>query len=193
MGTPKHLLHQDGCTWIERTLAILRPRVAEIVIAGAGLLPPTLAGERRVDDIPGIGGPLAGILAAFRVYPQVSWLVTACDMPDTDDAALQWLLAWRGADVRAVMPDLAADGHIEPLLAYYDHSCRPLLETMAAQGHQRMNRLREAEGVLSPQPPASLRAAWRNVNTPRELARISIPEIVAPRSDDNSNATRATR
>ena len=169
MGSPKHLLQQGGRTWIERTVSLLRPRVAQVVIAGAGHLPASLAGERRVDDVPELGGPLAGILAAFRCYPQVSWLVAACDLPDMQDEALQWLLDCRRPGVLAVMPDLAADGQIEPLLAYYDRSCRPLLEEMAASGQRRMNRLREFEGVITPQPPLSLRISWRNVNTPQEL------------------------
>jgi len=169
MGSPKHLLQQGGRTWIERTVSLLRPRVAQVIIAGAGHLPASLAGERRVDDVPELGGPLAGILAAFRCYPQVSWLVAACDLPDMQDEALQWLLDCRRPGLLAVMPDLAADGQIEPLLAYYDRSCRPLLEEMAASGQRRMNRLREFAGVITPQPPLSMRISWRNVNTPQEL------------------------
>jgi molybdopterin-guanine dinucleotide biosynthesis protein A len=178
MGQPKHLLQQDGRTWVERTVSILRPRVAQVIIAGGGYLPASLAADRRVDDVPGIGGPLAGILAAFRGYPQVSWLVAACDLPDMQDEALQWLLKHRRSGVLAVMPDLAADGRIEPLLAYYDRACRPLLEEMAANGQQQMNLLRREEGVITPQPPFPLRISWRNVNTPQELfpaAPVALP------------------
>jgi molybdopterin-guanine dinucleotide biosynthesis protein A len=170
MGRPKHLLHRQGRTWIERTVAILRPRVERVVIAGAGDLPPSLAGEMRVEDVAGLGGPLAGILSAFRCYPDVSWLVAACDLPDLEEIALEWLLARRGLEVLAVLPDLAADGRVEPLLAYYDRRCRSLLESMAASGQQRMQWLRQAQGVITPQPPEALRACWRNVNTPQELA-----------------------
>lgn len=173
MGYPKHLLEEDGCTWIERTVTILRPRVEEVVIAGSGHLPASLAGVLRVDDVPDLGGPLAGILAAFRRYPEVSWLVAACDQPDIEDAALQWLLACRRPGVLAVMSDLEADGRIEPLLAYYDRMCRPFLEEMALGGHRRMSRLGEVEGVMTPQPPYLLRSSWRNVNTPQEVDRFS--------------------
>jgi len=171
MGTPKHLIEQEGRTWIERTVAMLRPKVSQVVIAGGGALPPALADALRVADIAGLGGPLAGILAAFRGYPQVSWLVVACDLPDMEAAALQWLLDCRRSGVVAVLPELAGDGRIEPLLAYYDQACLPLLEAMAAGGQQRMNLLRTGAGVITPQPPPHLRTCWRNVNTREELGR----------------------
>jgi molybdopterin-guanine dinucleotide biosynthesis protein A len=194
MGSPKHLLQQDGVTWIERTVSILRPKVEQVVIAGAGHLPASLAGERRVDDVPEIGGPLAGILAAFRRYPQVSWLVAACDLPDMQDGALQWLLDCRRPGVLAVMPDLAADGRIEPLLAYYDRACRQLLEKMAADAQPRMNRLREAEGVITPQPPFPVRISWRNVNTPQDLNHpwpaVNHPAVKTKEKTDNSSKKR---
>jgi molybdopterin-guanine dinucleotide biosynthesis protein A len=175
MGHPKHLLEQDGITWIERTVALLQHRVEQVIIAGAGTLPASLGEVRQLADIPGIDGPLAGILAAFRDSPQVSWLVVACDLPYMQDEALQWLLDCRRPGVVAIMPDLAQDGRIEPLLAYYDRACRPLLEEMAVNGQRRMNRLRDADGVITPQPPHFLRYSWCNINTPLELKNPSLP------------------
>lgn len=177
MGAPKHLLDENGLAWIEQTVAMLRQKVEQVVICGAGELPASLAGAARVDDVAGLSGPLAGILAAFRGYPLVSWLVVACDLPDMQEAALQWLLDCRRPGVLAVMPELAGDGRIEPLLAYYDRACRPLLEEMAAAGYRRMNRLQAAPGIITPQPPFSLRSCWRNVNTPEELGHY--PAVVA--------------
>ncbi len=171
MGVPKHLLEQNGLSWIERTVVMLQQKVKQVVIAGSGDLPASLAALARVDDVSGLGGPLAGILAALRGYPQVSWLIVACDLPDMQEAALQWLLDCRRPEVLAVLPELAGDGRIEPLLAYYDRACRPLLEDMASAGYQRMSRLQGEAGVVTPQPPAPLRACWRNVNTPKELGR----------------------
>ena len=172
MGWPKHLLQRDGQTWIERTITLLRLRTEQVIIAGTGSLPPVLAGVPCVDDIPGLEGPLAGILSAFRHYPDVSWLMAACDLPDLEEGALWWLLEHRASGVLAILPDLANDGRVEPLLAYYDRQCRPLLETMAATGQMRMQWLRQAAGVMTPQPPAVLRSSWRNVNTPEELGRL---------------------
>lgn len=170
MGTPKHLILQEGQTWVERTVALLQQLVDRVIIAGAGDVPSSLQALARVPDVPNIGGPLAGILSALRTFPQVSWLVVACDQPDMDPQALQWLLDCRGPGVLAVMPDVAGNGRVEPLLAYYDRSILPVLEDMAAEGHRRMNRLQTVSGVKSPRPPSHLLDSWHNINTPSELA-----------------------
>jgi molybdopterin-guanine dinucleotide biosynthesis protein A len=169
MGVPKHLLVQEGLTWAERTVHLLGQLVQQVIVAGAGVLPPSLLSLPRVADVEGLAGPLAGILAALRAYPEVSWLVVACDQPDMHQEALQWLLACREPGVLAVMPDVAGNGRVEPLLAYYDRSIRPILEEMATSGHLRMNRLQSLPGVKTPRPPLPLRTAWRNINTPVDL------------------------
>lgn len=169
MGTPKHLLSSGGVTWVERTVAVMARQVDQVVISGQGELPASLAQLPRITDAVGVAGPLGGILAMFRWRPATSWLVVACDLPDLEEAALQWLLTQQGPEVCAVLPDLEGDGRVEPLLAFYDCRCAPCCEEMAAAGHRRINRLREYPGVITPQPPQPLRRAWRNVNRPEDL------------------------
>lgn len=169
MGTPKHLIQQDGVSWLERTVDLLAQCTDQVVIAGAGEVPERLHRLPRVEDASGLAGPLAGILGAFRGYPHASWLVAACDLPDMRIEALRWLLACRGPGVRAILPELAGDGRMEPLLAYYDSRCREMLEVMAASGRWGLHALRREEGVITPQPPEHLRGSWRNVNTPGDL------------------------
>ncbi len=178
MGAPKHLIMQDGLSWVERTVAVLGQVVERVVVAGGGELPLSLTTVPRVADVSGLAGPLAGILAVLRAYPQVSWLVVACDQPDMQIEALHWLLRCRQPGVLAVMPDIAGTGRVEPLLAYYDLAMRPVLEEMAASGHRRMNRLQSVAGVISPSPPAHLHASWRNINTPGELE--GVPIVIDP-------------
>lgn len=169
MGRPKHLLPQDGRTWLEQTVEKLAPFVGQVVISGSGLVPEKLAGLPRVPDAPGLAGPLAGILAVMRWQPAASWLVMACDLPDAQPESLRWLLEQRRPGIRAVLPDLGAGGRLEPLLAWYDFRCRPLMEDIAAAGLLRLHRLAEQEGICWAQPPKHLRGSWRNVNTPEEL------------------------
>ena len=169
MGRPKHLLPQDGRTWLEQAVEKLTPFVGQVVISGSGLIPDALAELPRVPDAPGLAGPLAGILAVMRWQPAVSWLVMACDLPDAQPESLRWLLEQRRPGIRAVLPDLGAGGRLEPLLAWYDFRCRPMLENIAASGSLRLHRLAEQEGICRAQPPAQLRGSWQNVNTPEEL------------------------
>ncbi len=169
MGRPKHLLEVDGLTWLELIAGRLRERTEQVVISGGGHIPMSLRDYPVVPDIAGMEGPLAGILAVFRRYPGVSWLVAACDMPGLTASALEWLLEQRGPGVRAVLPDLHGNGLVEPLLAYYDQSCRELLEETVAEGSPRPGRLAGKPGIRTPRPPAPLHSSWRNINSPDEL------------------------
>ncbi len=169
MGRPKHLLEQNGITWIERIVETLQQKVQQVVISGPGALPESLSHLPRIADAPGLAGPLAGILGALRRKPQFSWLVSACDLPDIHSGALEWLLAQREPGVWATLPDLDGDGRVEPLLAYYNYRCRHHLEAFAATGSLRISGLVGKYGVKTPQPPAYLQQAWRNVNTPEDI------------------------
>lgn len=172
MGRPKHLLRRNGSSWLELIVHQFQGYVEEVVLVGSGEVPSALGKLSRIADVPGLQGPLAGLLAAFRQQPQVSWLVAACDLPCLDGAALAWLLSYRRPALRAVLPDLQGDGMLEPLLAYYDRSCRQLLEELAAAGQSRLSGLAGRPGVLTPQPPPQLRDSWRNLNRPEDLARL---------------------
>jgi molybdopterin-guanine dinucleotide biosynthesis protein MobB len=171
MGRPKHLIQQDGKTWLEHAVETLSPKVDQVVLSGSGDIPDALSALPRVPDAPGLAGPLAGILSVMRWQHAVSWLVMACDLPDVQPESLRWLLEQGKPGIRAVLPDLRSDGHLEPLLAWYDFRCRPLLETIAASGFLRLSRLAEQPGVCHFQPPECLRGSWRNVNTPAQVTR----------------------
>jgi len=169
MGTPKHLLEHRGSTWLEIAVNKLREKVDHVVISGKGVVPSSLTGIQVVQDVPGLKGPLAGVLAILRWKPEVSWLVTACDLPDLEAEALDWLLAMRKTETRAILPDLKGNQQLEPLLAYYDASCREYLEEIAANGTMRLSMLAGKPGVITPQPPLHLHGSWRNVNSPDEF------------------------
>lgn len=171
MGRAKHLIRHLGKTWVERTVEVLQHQVENVVISGAGQLPDSLVEMDRVADIEGLAGPIAGILAALRYQPEVSWLVVACDLPEMNEQALQWLLSRRQIGRQAILADLENNGRVEPLLAYYDYRCRKAVEAIVAAGSLRINRLQWVPGVFTDQPPESLRSCWRNINTPRDFER----------------------
>lgn len=171
MGRPKHLLNQEGKSWLERTVAMLSPMVDEVVLAGTGNIPPALAHLTRIHDAADVQGPLAGILAALRARPEASWIILACDMPALNKEALNWLLAEARLAELAILPrlDKADKTRVEPLFAWYSGKCLPHLEQMAASGNWRINQLRHIQGVRTPLPPPHLHFAWSNINTPEQL------------------------
>lgn len=169
MGFPKHLLERQGVTWLEVIVKKLRECTEQVVISGEGTIPKSLHDIPVVKDVEGVVGPLAGILAVMRKYPDVSWLVTACDMPDIKTAALDWLLGHLVPGITAILPGLNDDGLVEPLLAYYDKSCIKLIERIVEQGSLRPGSLVGHKGVLTPRVPAALHSSWRNVNFPEDM------------------------
>ena len=172
MGRAKHLIKADGTTWLEQAVAKMAPHVQQVVLSGKGDVPDSLADLPRIPDVPGLAGPLAGMLAVMRWQPAVSWLVMACDLPAVQPESLQWLLEQRSPGVRAILPDLNNSGHIEPLLAWYDFRCLPLLEEIAESGSLRISGLAGQQGICHFQPPRQLHPCWQNVNTPAQLAAL---------------------
>jgi molybdopterin-guanine dinucleotide biosynthesis protein A len=173
MGTPKHLLQENGRTWLEQSVETLGKQVDRVVISGNGELPKSLQHLDRIPDVPGVEGPLAGILSVMRWAPSVSWLIAACDMPRLQREALKWLLDQRSPGVWAVLPDLHGTGRVEPLLAYYDFRSRLLLEEFAAQKQSKLNMLAENPRVRNSRPPVVLHESWKNINTLLDLERIT--------------------
>ncbi len=170
MGQPKHLIEENGKTWLQRILEVIQQVSAGVVIVGRGTVPKELEGFIRLPDVPDSKGPLAGILAAMRWAPSVSWLVVACDLADLSSAALRWLLSTRRPGVWATLPRLQGNTHVEPLLAHYDFRARSLLETLAARKRLSLSELAASSKVITPSPPSSLAPAWKNLNTPIDRA-----------------------
>ena len=82
---------------------MLRRVCAEVVIAGPGAPPGPPADRVALPDVPGVEGPMAGLLAAMRWEPRASWLLAAGHLPKLAEAALDWLLATRAPGVWATL------------------------------------------------------------------------------------------
>ncbi len=65
-------------------------------------------------------GPLAGILSAMDKYPNVAWLVLACDLPYVKPKTLEVLLKKRNPLKIATAYLSSHDGLPEPLCAIYE-------------------------------------------------------------------------
>ena len=181
MGRPKQLVVHCGVTLSERAVEAIHGPVEKVVLAGSGPVPGSLEDLPRLPDSPGLAGPLAGLLTVMRWAPDATWVVVACDMPRVSSEAVAWLIAQRRPGVWAVMPSLR-DGRVEPLLAVYEPQARSLLEAQAARGQWGPRHMAANDRVICPAPPAKLIGAWKNVNTPEEMASVSAPgEAARPR------------
>ena len=110
-------------------------------------------------------GPAAGILSAQDRYPEVAWLVLACDLPLLDAATLQQLIAARDASADAIAFTSRHDGLPEPLCAIWEPSSHALLKQRYEAGSYCPRKaLIQSRTVLLPAPGAAL----DNVNTPEE-------------------------
>lgn len=171
MGRPKALVEFDGEPMAARVARTLAGVVERLVLVGDGPVPPLDIPHERIADVPGILGPLAGMLAAMRRCTRARWIFAACDQPLVRREALDWLLAQAGPGAPAVLP-LLSNGRLQPLLALYEPAALPELERLALRRSAGPEALRRVRGVRTPTPPRHLEPCWHNVNTPEDLARL---------------------
>jgi len=172
MGRPKHLLGLNGKTWLERTVEMVRPHVDGLVILGGGDRPEGIRSVPVLCDVPDTEGPLAGMLAAVRWMPLVSWLFVPCDHPLLSGDAVRWLLGHRDPGVWAVLPRMPDAPSPEPLLAYYDFRAASMLERV-----RRPVDMGVADHVATPAVPDRLQASWKNVNTVGDFEDVCPAEV----------------
>jgi len=178
MGSPKALLPLERSTLLERVVAAAREVLPEVVLLGrpAFELPERLRGRPLLEDPPGLGGPLGGIISACRWSPETRWLILPCDLPGLRARAIRSLLDEAGPGRWAVLPQLPERDEPEPVGALYDP---PMLPIFLAEAEEK------AEENTRPSPRGALRRAarerlhivrldgpsaeaWRGVNTPEE-------------------------
>jgi molybdopterin-guanine dinucleotide biosynthesis protein A len=126
---------------------------------------PLRSGLPQIVDSYDAIGPAAGILSAQDRYPDVAWLVLACDLPLLDAGTLQQLVAARDVTCDAVAFTSSHDGLPEPLCAIWEPSSHALLKQRYDAGSYCPRKaLIQSRLVLLPAPGAAL----DNVNTPEE-------------------------
>jgi molybdenum cofactor guanylyltransferase len=132
-----------------------------------------------VDSLAG-EGPIIGIRSALAAFPQMAWLVLACDLPFLSDAAIAYLLRERDPTGFATAYKSAHDGLPEPLCAVWEPSAGAALATYQAGGGDcpRKFLIRHHARLVEPLD----RRALDNVNTPEEYAQARVAlESAAPK------------
>jgi molybdenum cofactor guanylyltransferase len=174
MQRDKAVLTYHGKTQLEWAMSLLEGRVAKTFVS---VRPDQTDDVRsRYDQIvdspdhDGLG-PIAGIMAAQAKYPNVAWLVLACDLPFLEGSTIEYLLASRDATrqataFRANNPNPKHNGLPEPLCAIYEPSSREAILAHVASGKDCPRKfLINADTKLLDQPNSN---ALDNVNTPEE-------------------------
>lgn len=171
MHRDKAALLYQGKTQLDRAFDLARAHVDRVFVSvrASQAHDPARSDKPLIVDLEGLGeaeGPILGIRSAMAAYPDVAWLVIACDLPFLSDAALEQLFQEREPSVLATAFLSAHDGLPEPLCAIWEpKAAAALSEYQGGGGHCPRKFLRRY--------PASLiepldRRALDNINTPEE-------------------------
>lgn len=169
MGQDKALLVRDGKSQLAHMVSLLDAVVDRVFVSTR--TDQTDDAERsrfdlivdRYDDM----GPIAGILSALQEYPQVDWLVVACDLPNIDASTLRFLKENTSNSQWFTAYTSSHDGLPEPLCAVYRSGSDKALQELIDDGVKcpRKMLIRSDTCLLEQENPASL----DNVNTPADL------------------------
>jgi len=173
LGRPKALAALGGATLLDRAVATLEAACGDLLVAAPATL--ALPGCRavRVDDPPGVAGPLAGLVAAARARPRCDAVVLGVDFPLVTPA---WVAALLGhvASCDAVLP--CPGGRPQPLAAVYTARALEHLVARFEAGERAvtaalagLNAARLDDAALAALPGGA--DALLNVNTPDDLER----------------------
>ena len=173
MGSDKVVLSMAGKPLWQVACSILEPMVDRVIFIDAGpalRIPETYRVLR--DDPPGYG-PLGGLATGLEKSGYRHHLLLAVDYPLVRPSVLRLLLE-RADDVWAVCG--RSPSFLEPLLAYYNAACAPVIRGMIAEGEIRTHKLieRVPSIVLNANEYDAVdprRLSQINVNTPGDLQR----------------------
>jgi len=123
-------------------------------------------------------GPFGAILSAFREYPDVAWVVIACDLPLLDKPALQQLVEARRPAQIATAFQSPHDNMPEPLIAIWEPKSYAVLLQFLAQGYScpRKVLLNSEVHLIEPVQPQAL----TNVNSRAEVEQIQASIMQSP-------------
>ena len=170
MRRDKAVLLYQGKSQLDRAFELASRHLAKVFVSvrGSQLAEPTRAQKPLIVDSVDGEGPVVGIRSALAAYPDVAWLVLACDLPFLTDAVLEQLLGQRNPGMLATAYSSAHDGLPEPLCAVWEPAAAPALSAYTSGGGHCPRKFlsRHPTVLLEPRD----RHALDNINTPEEYA-----------------------
>jgi molybdopterin-guanine dinucleotide biosynthesis protein A len=138
MHTDKAALSYHGRSQLTEAMRLVTPLVARafVSVRADQVDDPLRADFAQIIDREANMGPIAGIMAAQQQFPDVAWLVIACDLPFLDAGTLAHLLAARDPARDATAFLSSHDGLPEPLCAIYEPASAKTLAAYLHEGRQ---------------------------------------------------------
>ncbi len=168
MQRDKAALQYHGRTQLEWAMSFIQPFVSRafVSVRADQQDDPVRAQFALIADTRAGLGPIGGIFAAQANYPEVAWLVIACDLPFIDERTLEVLLAARDPQRSATAFRSSQGGLPEPLCAIWEPSSRKAIETYIEAGKTcpRKFLIRSDARLIDEPHPRAL----DNINTPEE-------------------------
>lgn len=170
-GGPKAGARAGGMSLLERTVAVLRAVVEDVVVVSADPMaePPATLVPDRVRGM----GPLGGLDAALRHARSCGYdgiLAVACDLPLLTPAILEAVI--EGLGEHAAAAPARDGGGVEPLCAAYRVGVLEVVERRLQEPDRSLHALfRDVGGHVLPPVAADAGNPFLNVNTLEELAR----------------------
>jgi molybdopterin-guanine dinucleotide biosynthesis protein A len=170
MKRDKAVLVYQGRSQLDRAVALAARHCDKVFVSvrPAQVAEPARAAHPTlVDSVPG-EGPIVGIRSALAAFPQVAWLVIACDLPFLGDSVLEHLLHEREPALLATAFRSAHDQLPEPLCAVWEPAAAAALAEYQAAGAKcpRKFLMQSPVKLLEPLDARAL----DNVNTPEDYA-----------------------
>jgi molybdopterin-guanine dinucleotide biosynthesis protein A len=177
----KALLEMGGRTFLDRTIARIRPFFREIMIIGNDGGDYERFGIPVHPDIRPESGSLGGILTALIHSSAPRTFCVACDMPFLHPGIIARLLEAGGEGTDAVIPRLPKG--LEPLCAVYSSRLVPRINELLDEGEKRVRLAVEHARTafvdvdeLRRDDPLLL--SFFNINTPEDLeTALALKEI----------------
>jgi molybdenum cofactor guanylyltransferase len=184
MHRDKAALQYRGKSQLDRAFDLAGRHVDKVFVSvrASQAADPTRAQRPLIVDSVAGEGPIVGIRSGLAAYPEVAWLVLACDLPFLSDTALSQLLRERDPAALATAFSSTHDGLPEPLCAIWEPAAASALAAYQRDGGicPRKFLIRQAVSLLQPLDVHAL----DNINTPEEY-RDALTALEAERFHGN--------